>query len=399
MHRPPARTTPHLGLAVLATIAGAFAGGCRRPPPPLVDLPPAEVVVAHPVVRDVTAVIEFTGNATAVETVDIKPRVTGFITEVHFRDGQDVRRGDPLFDIDDRSYDIIRDEALAEIERQQVELQELQAEVARNEALLPRGAVTQEQVGIITAKRDMAQALLAKDRALLRQAELDLEFCRLTAPIDGRIGIRNVNVGDLVTGGGSATTLTTIVSVDPVYVTFFCDERSLLLARERAARAARAAAPAGATTAEVEWKDIRDLRIPVDMGLVTDEGFPHRGWLTFVDIAVRASTGTIRCRAILDNPGRLITPGMFVRVRLAAGDPAPATLVRDRAIGIDQGRRTVAVVGADDRVEIRQVTIGSLNGTLRVVTAGLTADDRVVIGGLQRAREGAVVKPLDAPME
>ncbi len=386
-------------VALLMTLAG-----CGRSSPTVVAPPPPEVVVARPVVAAVSDTIEFTGNATAVETVDLKPRVGGFVTAVHFADGQDVGVGDPLFEIDDRSYLIARDQAEAEIEREQAELAELESELVRNQALLPRGAITQEQVGIITAKRDMAAATLKKDRAMLAQAELDLEFCRVTAPIAGRIGARTVNVGDLVGGGPSPTTLATIVSVDPVYVTFFGDERSLLVARERAIKEPRdeprderrEGAAALPVDQDPSWRNIRDLAIPVDVALVTDEGFPRRGMLAFVDIAVRASTGTIRCRAILDNPDRLIAPGMFCRVRLPFGDPAEALLVPDRAIGIDQGRRTVAVVGADDRVTLREITPGKLDGQLRVITKGLSADDRVVVSGLQRVRDGAVVRPVEA---
>ena len=378
-------------VALLMTLAG-----CGRSSPPVVAPPPPEVVVTRPVVAEVTDTIEFTGNATAVETVDLKPRVGGFVTAVHFDDGQDVSVGDPLFDIDDRTYRIARDQAEAEIEREQAELAELESERVRNEALLPRGAVTQEQVGIITAKRDMAAATLKKDKAMLAQAELDLSFCRVTAPIAGRIGARTVNVGDLVGSGAAPTTLATIVSVDPVYVTFFADERSLLVARERAIAARRGGEGGQAANEETSWRNIRDLAMPVDVALVTDEGFPRRGVLAFVDIAVRASTGTVRCRAILDNPDRLIAPGMFCRVRLPFGDPAEAILVPDRAIGIDQGRRTVAVVGADDRVTIREITPGKLDGQLRVVTKGLAAGDRVVVSGLQRVRDGAVVRPVEA---
>ena len=393
--------SPALSLAVplplvLVALLLTLAGGCARTPPPVVDLPRPEVLVARPTVAMVTETIEFTGNATAVETVDLRSRVGGFVTAVHFADGQDVRVGDPLFDIDDRSYRIGRDQAEAEIERVQAELAELESEVVRDQALLPRGAVTQEQVGIIIAKRDMAAATLKKNRAALAQTELDLDFCRVTAPIAGRIGARTVNVGDLVGGATAPTTLATIVSVDPVYVTFFADERSLLVARERALAARRAGKGAAAGKEETSWRNIRDLAIPVDVALVTDEGFPRRGELVFVDVAVRASTGTARCRALLKNADRLITPGMFCRVRLPFGDPGEAILVPDRAIGIDQGRRTVAVVGADDRVTIREIVPGRLEGDLRVVSKGLSKDDRIVVGGLQRAREGAVVRPVES---
>lgn len=395
---PPApRSAPTPFPAGIAMALAAALVGCAKSAPPVVSPPPRDVAVARPVAREVTETMAFTGNATAVETVDVRPRVAGYVTAIHVADGQEVAVGDPLFDIDDRSFRNARDQARAEIAREEAELAELESEVARNDKLLPSGAVTREQAGIVAAKRDMAAATLEKDRAILAQADLDVEFCRITAPLSGRIGARTVSVGDLVGGGAAPTTLATIVSVDPVYVTFFADERSLLRARERAIADRRRSG--SERRAETGWRDIRELAIPVDVGLVTDDGFPRRAVLAFVDIAVRASTGTIRCRALLDNPDGLVAPGMFCRVRMPFGEPAAALLVKDRAIGTDQGRRTVAVVGEGDRIEVREVEIGPLDGGLRVVTKGLAADDRVVVGGMQRVREGSVVRPVDVPME
>jgi len=390
------RMTRSRRLATTALVAWFTASlGCTRPVQQVVEPPPPEVTVAVPVAREVTEYVEFTGNAVAVESVEIKPRISGFITKVHFADGQDVKVGDPLFDIDDRPSAIARDKAAAEVARNVAELKEYEKEVVRNQALLPRGAVTQEQYEIIVAKRDVSKAMLDGARAALAQAELDLGFCRVTAPIDGRIGARRVNVGDLVSGAaGSATSLTVVVGVSPMYVSFDADERSLLLSRAKAIESARNAA-----TGEVEWHDIKKLAIPVEIALVTDEGYPRRGILDFVDVAVKAATGTVRCRAVLDNSDRLIAPGMFVRVRLPFGDPTSALLVADRAIGTDQGRRYVAVVGPGDRVEHRTVTPTFLDGDLRVVAKGLVAGDRVVVGGLQRARESVVVRPAEVAME
>ena len=385
----------HRSASTALLVAFAACLGCARPAQRVVEPPPPEVTVARPVAREVTEWVEFTGNAVAVESVEIKPRISGFITKVHFADGQDVKTGDALFDIDDRPSAIARDKAAAEVARNIAELKELEKEVVRNESLLPRGAVTQEQFEIVAAKRDMAKATLDEARATLAQAQLDLGFCRVTSPIDGRIGARRVNVGDLVSGtAGSATSLTMVVATSPMYVSFDADERSLLISRARAIEGRTNGA-----ADDVEWRDIKSLAIPVEIALVTDEGYPRRGILDFVDVAVKAATGTVRCRAVLDNPDRLMTPGMFVRVRLPFGDPTPALLVADRAIGTDQGRRYVAVVGADDRVEHRTVTPTFLDDGLRVVAAGLAPGDRVVIGGLQRAREGAVVRPTEVAME
>ena len=369
--------------------------GCGRQTPPLVEVPPPAVTVAMPVARDVTECVEFTGNAVAVEMVEIKARVSGFITKVHFADGQNLQAGSPLFDIDDRPYRIARDQAAAEVAKSVAELKELENEVIRNKSLLPRAAVTQEQYEIVVARRDMSQAMLDKARASLAQAELDLGFCRVESPLTGRVSTRRVTVGDLVSGAtGSATPLTVVVSNAPIYVVFNADERSLLLSRERAIFDRRAGA-----AADNGWRNIKDLAIPVDVGLVTDEGYPHRGLLDFVDVAVKAATGTVRCRAILANPDGLIAPGMFVRVRMPFGSATPSLLVADRAIGTDQSRKYVAVVGPDNRIEHRTVRPTFIDGGLRVVADGLTASDRVVIAGLQRAREGAVVRPTAAPMQ
>jgi len=386
----PVSRPPWLGI-LLACL------GCGRPAPMLVEPPPQTVTVARPVSREVTEYVEFTGNAAAVETVEIKARVSGFITRIHFADGQNVKAGDPLFDIDDRPYRIARDQAAAEVAKNLAELKELENEVIRNQALVPRGAVTQEQYEIVAARRDMAKAMLDKARASLAQAELDLGFCQVVSPLDGRISTRRVNVGDLVSGvSGSATPLTMVVSTDPIHVYFNADERSLLVSRERAIKDFRADSAAGTN---VEWRNIKDLAIPVDLGLVTDEGYPQRGVLDFVDVAVKAATGTVRCRAVLANHDRLITPGMFIRVRMPFGDPTPALLVADRAIGTDQGRKYVAVVGPDGRVEHRTVTPTFVDGGLRVIGSGINASDLVVVGGLQRARDGATVLPTEAPMQ
>lgn len=396
---PGRRPTVALLAAVLAPLLAA--AGCRRGPPALVAPAAVEVTVARPVSREVTEYAEFMGNAIAVDTVDVKARVSGFITAVHFADGETVGRGDPLFDIDERPYAIQRDQAAAEVARAQAELDELEREVVRNRPLVPRAVVTEEQFQILVSKRDVAAANRDKARAALAQAELDLSFCKVASPIAGRIGSRRVTVGDLVSGAsGSATPLATVVSVDPIRVTFNCDERSLLVARQRArdGQSAGAEKAAGGKPGD-EPREVRALAIPVDAALVTDEGFPRRGVLDFVDIAVKAATGTVRCRAEFANADQLVTPGMFVRVRLPIAPPRPALLVPERAIGTDQGRRYVAVVDAADRVEFRTVEPGPLDGGLQVVTRGLGPGDRVIVAGLTRVRPGATVRPVEQPAQ
>ena len=369
----------------------ALAAGCQRPAPPLVEPQPPEVVVAPPLVRDIAETLEFTGNAAAVETVEIKARVSGFITQVHFEDGQRVEQGDPLFTIDERPYAVIRDQAKAEVAKAVAELEELKSEVTRYQALLPKAVVTQEQYEILVAKRNVAKAMLDKATAAVAQADLDLQFCRVASPLAGRVSTREVDVGDLVSGSSSgATRLTTAVTTAPIRVYFDADERSLLLARQRAIadRGGRA----------VEWRNVKELEIPVAAQLVTEEGFPHKGILDFVDIGVKPTTGTVRCRGLLPNADGLITPGMFMRVQLTVGDPSPTVLVPDLAIGVDQGRRYVAVVGEGNRVIYQPVETGRSvadpGGMLRVIEHGLEGTEQIIVAGLSRARDGSLVRPV-----
>ncbi len=376
----------------LGGVLGMVAIGCARPAPPIVSPPPPQVRVTPPVARDVTEYVVFTGNAAAIDEVDVRARVSGFVTKVHFADGQRVTKGQPLFTIDERPYTIARDQAAAEVAKQAAELEEYEREIVRNAPLVPKNVVTRETFEILQAKRDMSKAMLDKARAALAKATLDVEFCTLISPFDGRISARNVSPGDLITADSTGSKpLTTVVSVAPVYIYFDADERSVLLSRSRAQAKRHADG-----TAEVEWRNIKELEIPVDVALVADEGFPRRGILDFVDVAAAATTGTVRCRAELANADQLVLPGMFVRVRLPFGDPEPALLVPDRAIGIDQSRRYVCVVGADDRVEHRTVELGTLDGDMRVIRSGLHGDERVVVEGIQKARDGAIVRPVEA---
>ena len=370
--------------------------GCKRPAPALVQPPTPEVIVTKPSIQNLTNPLEFNGNAAAVETVEVKARVSGFITEIHFSDGQRITKGDPLFSIDQRPYLVIRDQARADVAKALAELNELESEVARYKNLLPKAVVTREQYEILVAKRDVAKAMLDKSRATVAQAELDLEFCQIISPLTGRVSTREVDVGDLVTGtGSSATRLTTVVTTSPIEVYFDTDERALLLARQRAI------AKRGGEG--VTWRDIKELEIPVTARLVTEELFLHKGILDFVDIGVKPTTGTVRCRGLLPNPEELITPGMFMRVQMTTAEPERTMLVPERAIGIDQGRKYVAVVSNANRVEYRTVTTGrsvpARNGMLRVIEEGLDKNDRVVISGMSRAREGSTVQPVEETAE
>ena len=380
-----------LPLLVLCVVAG-----CQRPAPSLVQPPTPEVIVTKPSIQNLTNPLEFNGNAAAVETVEVKARVSGFITEIHFSDGQRITKGDPLFSIDQRPYLVVRDQARADVAKALAELNELESEVARYKNLLPKAVVTREQYEILVAKRDVANAMLDKSRAIVAQAELDLEFCQIISPLTGRVSTREVDVGDLVTGtGSSATRLTTVVTTSPIEVYFDTDERALLLARQRAITKRGGEA--------VTWRDIKELEIPVSARLVTEELFLHKGILDFVDIGVKPTTGTVRCRGLLPNPEELITPGMFMRVQMTTAEPEQTMLVPERALGIDQGRKYVAIVNDTNRVEYRTVTTGrsvpARSGMLRVIEEGLNKNDRVVVSGMSRAREGSTVQPVEETAE
>ena len=380
-----------LPLLVLCVVAG-----CQRPAPSLVQPPTPEVIITKPSIQNLTNPLEFNGNAAAVETVEVKARVSGFITEIYFSDGQRITKGDPLFSIDQRPYLVVRDQARADVAKALAELNELESEVARYKNLLPKAVVTREQYEILVAKRDVANAMLDKSRAIVAQAELDLEFCQIISPLTGRVSTREVDIGDLVTGtGSSATRLTTVVTTSPIEVYFDTDERALLLARQRAI------AKRGGEA--VTWRDIKELEIPVSARLVTEELFLHKGILDFVDIGVKPTTGTVRCRGLLPNPEELITPGMFMRVQMTTAEPEQTMLVPERALGIDQGRKYVAVVNDTNRVEYRTVTTGrsvpARSGMLRVIEEGLDKNDRVVISGMSRAREGSTVQPVEETAE
>ena len=383
----------------LVTLLAFLPLGCQRATPLLVEPPPPEVVVAKPITHELAETLEFTGNAAAVETVEIKARVSGFITQVHFEDGQRVEAGDPLFTIDERPYAVVRDQAKAEVAKAVAELEELKSEVARYQTLLPRGVVTEEQYEILVAKRDVAKAMLDKANAAVTQAELDLEFCHVASPLSGRVSTREVDVGDLVSGSGSgATRLTTAITTAPVRVYFDTDERALLQARQQAI------AERGGKA--VEWRNVKELKIPVAAQLVTETGFPHQGILDFVDIGVKPTTGTVRCRGEFPNADGLITPGMFLRVQLTIGQPAATILVPELAIGVDQGRRFVAIVDHENRVMHRPVETGrsvaNPTGMLRVITHGLDGSERLVVSGMTRARDGSLVRPVpeaDTPAE
>jgi RND family efflux transporter MFP subunit len=371
------------------TVAVMFGmAGCGRETK--VVTPPAPAVsVSQPVAESVQETLEFTGRTNAVESVDVRARVTGYITKVAFTAGALVNAGDVLFEIDPREYQATVLRAEGEVARLRAQLARTESEVARNQALRPSGAASARELERSIAERGAAEGELKAKLAQLELAKLDVEFSHVTAPIAGRVSKAEITEGNLVVVGASGgPLLTSVVSLDPIYVDFDADERALIRIRKVAISRDGTAKP----------ENVREGKAPVLVGLADEDGFPHRGTIDFVDNKVDPSTGTIRVRAVLPNPDRLLTPGFFVRVRLPVGDAAPGLLVTDRAIGTDQDRKYVLVVNDKNVVEYRQVKLGAIQGGLRAVIEGLAPTEWVIVNGIQRVRPGVTVTPQKVGM-
>lgn len=366
-------------LSTLAITALAILSGCGNEDPPAA--PPAPPVdVATPLLREITDWDEFTGRLEAVQEVEVRARVSGYLQSVDFNEGALVRAGDPLYVIDPRPYQAILDQASAELQRAQVALDLANNELKRAERLFQTRAISEEQMDARTQNQRQALASLAGAQAALQSAQLDMEFTRITAPIDGRIGRTRVTPGNLVSGGDSnATLLTTIVSLDPIYLVFTGTERDYLRYLRLDQEGAR---PSSHHTGN-----------PVRLKLSDEEGFVHEGVMDFVDNRIDRDSGTVTGRAVFENPDYVLVPGMFARVQLLGEGPYGALLVPDAAISRDQAFRFVYVLDADDVAHRREVEPGRMEAGLRVIRSGLEAGDRVVVSGLQRVREGVKVTP------
>jgi RND family efflux transporter MFP subunit len=341
-------------------------------PTPAAAAPP-EVDVIQPLTRDVVDYEDFTGRTEAAQAVTLRARVSGYLIKAAFQEGAKVKQGDLLFEIDPRGYQADVDRAKAELARAEAHLKRVAAELERAKALLPKGNISREEFDKITGDREEAQASVAVARASLEAARLQLDFSHVPAPINGKIGRRLLDPGNLVKADD--TPLAVLVSTDPVYAFFDVDERSYL----RLARALQQ----GKTKADP----------PVTMGLADEEGFPHNGKVDGVNNQADPTTGTIRFRAVFPNPQGLLIPGLFVRIRLATSSPYKALLVPDPAVGTRDGEKYLLVVNSKNVVERRAVKVGARQDDLRVVNEGLTANDQVIVRGLQRVRPGMTVKP------
>jgi RND family efflux transporter MFP subunit len=363
----------------LATLVAACGQGQQQGAPP----PPA-VTVATPTKHTVFDFDEYVGRFTAINSVEVRAHVSGYLDAVNFKDGQKVKQGDLLFTIDKRPFQYTLDQARANLQTAQSNLAYTEADLNRGRELVGQKTITEQIFEQRAQAFRNAQASVAGAQAAVQQAELDLQFTELRAPVDGRIGDRRVSPGNLVTGGtgGNTTLLATIVSTDPIYFEFTFDEASYLR-YERLSKGGNDVASRG-------------TGVKVALKLIDEPDFAHEGQMDFVNNVIDASTGTIRARAVFDNANGMFTPGMFARVRVPGSPPYEGLLVPDAAIGSEQTRKYVLVVGADNKVQQKYVTPGQLTSDgLRVIKAGLSPDDRVVVDGLMRARAGVQVTPQE----
>jgi multidrug efflux system membrane fusion protein len=364
-------------IAVTLVAAGCSQTAAQQGPPP-----PPQVTVAQVVERDVTEWDEFTGRLQAVDSVEVRPRVSGYVEAVRFHEGAIVKKGDLLFRIDSRPFQTEVDRLRAELARVRATGQRADSEFQRAERLRAENAISREEHDRRAAFAQESAAQAAAVEAALRAAELNLEFTRVTSPIDGRVSRAIVTEGNLVSSGpGDATLLTTVVSLDPVYAYFDADEQIFLKY----------------TSGSRSRRTTRDL--PIRMALANDEDFPRIGQMDFLDNQLDGSTGTIRGRAIFSNSDGQLTPGLFVRLRLAGTGSYQGLLVQDRAVGTDLSKKFVYVVGPNNQIEYRAVTLGPIVDGLRVVRSGLKAGESIVVNGLQRIRPGVQVTPVVESME
>lgn len=369
-------------LAAAALIAAALAGCERNEQQPTQQAaPPPSVSVSVPVQRQIVEWDEYTGRFDATQTVDVRARVSGYLDEVRFKDGQQVRQGDVLFIIDPRPFERSLEQARAELFAAQTKVQNAKLDVTRGEKLIEGKIISDKSFDDRMSLLRDTQATVKVAEAKVKSAELDLSFATITAPISGRIGRALVTAGNWVSAGSAsgATLLTTIVSQDPIYVYFDVNESNYIKYRRLAERGIKAGAA--------------NIGAPVEVALPDERGFPHRGRLDFLDNRLDQGTGTLRARAVLPNKEGLFSAGLFARVRVVGTPSYAALMLPDEAIGTDQTNKYVLVVDGAGAVERRNVKLGPLIEGLRVVREGIKAEDWVVTRGLQRAQPGGKVAP------
>jgi len=373
---------PAFALALVLLLAGCGQG--QQPAQGGPPTPPT-VTVANPTKRTIVDQDEYVGRFVAIDSVEVRARVSGYLEKVDFTDGQIVKQGDLLFTIDRRPFQNTVDQARANLATAKSNLTYTEGDLARGQQLVRDRTIAEQTFEQRAQAKRNAEAAVSAMEAAVRQAELDLQFTELRAPVTGRIGDRRVSPGNLVAGGttaGTSTTtlLATIVSTDPIRFEFTFDEASFLR-YERLSKESKSGESWSSTA--------------VTLRLIDETDYSHQGRMDFVDNVIDRASGTIRGRAVFANPAGLFTPGMFARIRIPGSSPYEALLVPDVAIGTEQARKYVLVVGPDNAVAMKYVTLGDVTDTMRIIKAGLSADDRVIVNGMVRARPGGKVTPQE----
>lgn len=373
-----ARTVLLLGILAL------ISSGCNpaNSAPKLAAAAPPEVSVANPVSEKVTDHLDFTGQSEAAESVDIKARVSGYLTKTLFKPGSEVKAGDVLFEIDPRPYQADLERLQGDLAGLEARLKRQVAEMTRAERLFKNKTLTAEDYEKTVGDHGETVGQIAATKASIDKAGLDLSFATIKAPFAGRVSRDLISVGNLVSA--NITLLTTLVSIDPIFVYFDMDEQNLLYLRE--------------LVRDKKIKSLDEARPPILLGLANETGHPHKGVIDFADNRVNPGLGTIKVRGTFENPDRSLVPGLFARIRIPIGEPHDALMVADRAIGTDQGQKYVLIVNDQNEVGYRIVKLGRLDKGMRVIEQGITAHDRVIVNGLQRARPGTKVTPQTVEM-
>lgn len=377
-------------MMVLAGCLGIGLAACgdnaASPPAPVTPkpMPPLPVKTAQPLLREVLDWDEYTGRIEAVESVEIRARVSGYLDEIRFKDGDKVRKGDLLFVIDPRGYTAELKRAEAELARTRTKLELAENDLKRAERLRQSKAISDEEFDSRSKGLAESTATVQAAEAALQMARLNLDFTLVRSPIDGRIGRELLTIGNLVKE--DQTHLTTVVSIDPIYAYFDADERSILKYRRLTAAGKRSAG---------------NSRIVAQLGLLDETGYPHQGYIDYVDPRMDATTGTLRVRGVFPNPRELLSPGLFARIRIHGGSPRPALLIPGRAIVTDQDQQYVWIAQPEGGVEYRRITPGARLGSFRVISEGLAPADAVVVEGIARLRPGARIKaePTTVPYD
>jgi membrane fusion protein, multidrug efflux system len=364
-------------LAVISLALTACSESKSQSGPP----PPPQVSVAAVIEKQVNESDEFTGRLEAVERVEIRPRVSGYIERIYFQQGAEVKKGDLLFEIDPKPFQAELARAQADLARASTKLELSKSELARADKLVQSKAISQQEYDQSSSSRQDSNAAVKSAEAAVQVAKLNLAYTQVRSPINGRTSRAEITIGNLVNGSGApATLLTTVVSLDPVYAYFEGDEQVYL------------------KYAELSQRSPQKDKAVIHLGLANELGYPHQGYVDFVDNQLNPQTGTIRARAVFDNKDRKFTPGLFARLRLMGSGSYKAILVNDKAIGTDQSKKFVLVVGADNKAVYREVKLGPMIDGLRVVQQGLKTGEVIVVNGLQRVRPGDPVTPQKVAM-